>query len=107
MLFCNFVLFPIPCKEPYQRNYKHDDAARVGYRRMKAESLLRNEQEGRADHCHEKCWNECDDKRLTLLHEIDGDGPKCEDGHCLVGPAEILPYYVETIRIFHLPDEYA
>ena len=31
--------------------------------------------------------------------QIDGDGPEGEDGQCLVGPTEVVPYLIETIDI--------
>ena len=38
-----------------------------------------------------------------LPNQINGEGPKSEDGQCLVGPAEPLPDGVEPIGVLHLP----
>ena len=56
-----------------------------------------------AGRCHEQGGNQCDDVRLVRSCQIHGQHPQGEDGECLVGPTEPVPYHAESVRVAHLP----
>ena len=89
----------IPAVEPSHGDDQCGSSYAIAYHHVEAEGILRDHQEGRAYHGHEDRWEQGDPEILLFAYQIDGHGPKGEDGQRLVGPAEVTPYHIETVWI--------
>ena len=92
---------------PVEEEKEQSDAAcatdEIPYFSIHSHRLLRDANKLDADKYHEQGRNEADETVLLFQGEIDCYCPKSEDGECLVCPAEILPYHIESVFVLHLP----
>ena len=98
--------FPVP---PYKPNEGDDGAGatnEVGNGLRQGETFGRDANVSGADQGHEQSGQEGDVKVFSVAHQVNGDGPKGEDGERLVTPRKVAPNNLEPFGIAEAVNEH-
>lgn len=70
------------------------------------ESFWSDADVGGADQGHEQGGEQSDVEVFAVAHQIDCDGPKGEDGECLVAPRKVTPDNLKPFRVAEAVNEH-
>ena len=102
----NFPLFPVPPYKPYEGDDGAGATDGVGDGLGEGEAFWSDADVGGADQGHEKGGEQSDVEVFPVAHQIDRDGPKGEDGECLVAPRKVTPDNLKAFRVAETVDEH-
>ena len=102
----NFPLFPIPPHKPYEGDDGAGATDGVSEGLGEGETFGGDTDIGRADQGHEQGGEQSDVEVFAVAHQIDGDGPKGEDGECLVAPCKVTPDNLKAFRVAEAVNEH-
>ena len=99
-------LFPVPPYKPYEGDDGAGATDGVGDGLGEGEAFGGDADVGGADQGHEQGGEQGDVEVFPVAHQIDRDGPKGEDGECLIAPRKVTPDNLKAFRVAEAVDEH-